>query len=545
MAVSRFLGGLVPAALVLLGCSDVQVRPDGGWTSDASAPMGVIELESEPSLALTFGEEAELAVRYTEAGVPVSGVPIRFALEGRAHDTTVADLSVDTDGEGRARTRVVAGTTSSAFRVRVSAERAAPLYVNVSVGNMGFGSLVAEAAYDGARAGVVRRVVDVYSSMGCDDELPPFPDTPVTLEDPSVLEARIRVLPAGLSYAVFGRVEGPRGVVLARACIDGVQVLRDEETRVVLEFVDEPLSAQGDYGAVLALTPTSSSAWVTELASTAGTAWIDAAGGAAGLYLDALDDELRARGLDAAADVLATERLGGVPDATLATQLDMAGQDPGSALAARIAALRARITAVALSGPLSIERALVATWEPSELAVGPSDPDTPALAIEPSAAGLGLSASVTLAAGTGDELSLEALVLSLPLGTLARSTLEAEVSSRGLASAGELLAPSAGCDALSEWIADSPTMGVACTEDCPQAVCVRALDGVMDAVLTAVDAGDAARDTVEVTGSITMRDNDGDLVADALDAVELSGSWSGPAESDPITAGLTAERSPE
>lgn len=528
-----------------LGCSS-EYRVDGGPLPDGSAPMGVIELESEPSLTLTFGAEAELVVRYTESGVAVQGAPIRFALEGRAHDSTVADLSVDTDADGRARTRMVAGSTASAFRVRVSAERAAPIYVNVSVGNMGFGALVVRAEYDGLRAGG-RRVIELYSSMSCADEPPPFPDRMAAL-DPSTTEARFRALPAGLTYAVLARVEGPGGLVVARACADGVEVVRDDETVVELGFADAPLAPAGRYEAVLALTPTSSSAWASEVATDAGGALIDTAGGGAELYLDALEAELRERGATVGADALALERATGVPVATLSVALEDDGADPRVALEAALAGLRTRMTALALSGPLSIDVVAgspSATWAAAQLAVGPSDPDSPALVIDPGAAGLELSPSLSISWPAGDALVLESLTLALPLGTLARRTLEAELAARSLGSPGELLAARAGCDALAAWIADDPIAGPLCTADCPRAACLRALDGIMAASLEALDLLDEARGVLTVSGTIEMIDADADLLVDQLAASELSGTWSGATESDPVAGGLTAARSPE
>ncbi|MCZ7681487.1 MAG: hypothetical protein M5U28_22900 [Sandaracinaceae bacterium] len=538
---------LATGAALSLGCSS-EYRVDGGAPPDGSAPMGVIELESEPSLTLSFGEEAELAVRYVESGVAVRGVPIRFALEGRAHDSTVADLSVETDAEGRARTRMVAGSTASAFRLRVSAERAAPVYVNVSVGNMGFGALVVRAEYAGLRIGAGRRVIELYSSMSCTDELPPFADRMAALDDPSTTEARFRALPAGLTYAVFGRVEGPDGVVVARACADGVQVMRDDETAVSLSFSDAPLAPEGRYEAVLALTATSSSAWASEVATDAGGALIDTAGGGADLYLDALEAELRERGATIGADALALERATGVPAATLTAALGgrrrgSAGRAGGRAGGAARAHDRACLERAALHrGGLRGAERLV---DRGAARGGSSDPDSPALMIDPAAAGLELSPSLSLSWPMDDALVLESLTLALPLGTLARRTLEAEVAGRALGSPGELLATRGGCDALAIWIAEDPTVGPLCTADCPRAACLRALDSVMDAALGALDLLDEARDTVLLSGTLEMVDADGDLLVDQLSARELSGAWSGPTESDPLAGGLTAARSPE
>ena len=533
----------------LFGCTTTQYRLDGGVGSDAGGPMGVLTLESASSFALRFGEQVDIEVRYTELGAPVPGVPIRFALEGRAHDSAVADLSVETDADGRARTRVIAGSTASAFRVRVSAERAAPLYVNVSVGNEGFGTIVVRAEYDGARTEPLRRIIEVYSRMSCSDERPPFPDISAVLDEPSVLEARFRTLPAGITYAIFGRVEGRAGVVLARACADGVSVVRDEETLVDLQFDDEPLVLEGEYAARLSLDAAASSTWAADLAHAAVTDAIGAAGGAAALYLDALDAELRDRGETVAADALASERASGVPEAALQASLEEAESDPAAALAAHIDALGARIAAIEIGGPLSlsvVDGAPVATWSASELSLGMSAPDWPALTIDPAAAGLVLEPALALSGPAGDTLALESLGFSLPFGALARAAIDAETSARGVASPGELLASGAGCTAFAAWIADDPIVGPACVDDCPRAACVRALDGLVEAALSAIETSASPRRSVELSGSIAMLDENGDLVVDVLSAGALSGTYVGSdGEGDPVGAVLRAMRSPE
>lgn len=230
-------------AWALVACGPTELVVDAGPVADAGGPAGHITIESEPALTLSFGEEATLVARYTRDGAPVAGVPIRFALEGAAHDATVTALSLQTDAEGRVETSVIAGSVASAFRVRVSGERAAPAYVDVSISNQGFGALVAHAEYDGRRTEATRRVLSLYSDTSCDPPggLPGFPDRMATLDDPETTEARWGALPAGLSYTLVGRVEGPTGAALATACVDGIEVVRDDEVYAALDFSDEEL----------------------------------------------------------------------------------------------------------------------------------------------------------------------------------------------------------------------------------------------------------------------------------------------------------------
>src|SRR5688500_14125131 len=255
------------------GCSPTEYFVDAGPDDAAAAPSGRLVIESEPSVTLAFGEEAALVVRYTEDDEPVAGATIQFALEGRAHDSTIAgDLEIATDAEGRVSTAVLAGSTAAVFRVRISAERAAPAYVNVSVGNMGFGALTVGAVYSGGREAAARRVISVYSEMDCvaPEDLPPFPDRTITIEDPMVDETRFVALPAGLRYAIVGRVEGASGATLATACADAVFVDVEGEARVDLVFEDEPLALAESYDVELGLAPTATSTLASEIAAAAG-----------------------------------------------------------------------------------------------------------------------------------------------------------------------------------------------------------------------------------------------------------------------------------
>ena len=184
-----FLTYLLSATL-LAACGPTEVTVDGGPISDASSgPAGRIEVESETALTLMYGESSEILVKYFEGRAAGVGVELSFALAGNASDADLMDLNRVTDAAGRAQTTLVAGTVGSAFRLRISAERASPAFVNVSVSDSGFGGITVRADYMGARAESTRRVVTVYSGVECapaDGYPPSAVARQVTLEDGTI-----------------------------------------------------------------------------------------------------------------------------------------------------------------------------------------------------------------------------------------------------------------------------------------------------------------------------------------------------------------------
>ena len=530
-------------------CGPHEILIDGGPRPDGSAPMGRIELESEASLALVFGEVSEIEVRYTEDGVPVRGAAIRFALEGRAHDSSVSELVLTTDDEGRARTSVIAASTAAVFRVRVAADRAASVYVDVSVGNMGFGSLRVGAVYEGGHEGATSREIQIYSQMSCADERPSSPDRTLVLNEPTATEVRFPVLPAGILYAVVGRAVGPSGATLASACVDGVVIVRDEETRVDLDFADEPLLPGGRYALEVRLDADISAGAAIDLALVAAAAHVTSAGGASGLYLDALESELDARGELSASALLAAERLSGAPDAALASRLDDAGVDLGVSLLALGVTLGERLRVVGIAGRLVLsveDGALGGSWDGLGVELGAAgDPDSPPLPLPEGS--LAIAADLALGwRSDADAIGLEALEIALPLGSLATVMIESTAATAGHASTGLLLARDAGCDALAAFVADTTALVEVCDDACAQAACVRALDGVMAAAIEGLESADAARDAITLSGELALIDDDADTVVDRLTALELEGAWAGPlGEGDAVRASLTAARTTE
>lgn len=530
------------AALALSACGPTEVTVDGGFASDASSgPAGRIVIDSARSLGLTYEEASEIEVRYLEDGSPRGGVTLRFVLDGNANDAVLEDLEVVTNGDGVARTELVAGTVGSAFRVRVSAARAPSAYIDVSVSNAGFGAIRVDAPYDGARAEWSRRVITVYSETECD---PPggYPASRVArvlpLDDSAEPEVTFNTLPVGLAYAVVGVVEGSTGEVLASACVDSVAVLADARTDVNLRFADVALMPSGTYEAELVLDADAFEAVVMRGID----AGIPAASVGADAMLLAVEDELRARGFDAVADAFAVERMTGAPADDLDADLAGDGADAAEGLRRFFSRLLELFGKVRFGGPLALELegdALTATWSVTDLQIGEvGTPDGPApLPIDPELFGLALAPSVGLTwRPEDDEVKVDSLSLSLPIGVLVSAALEVALADPSSAP-GRALRDAAGCGTLIAWVADDPTLSPVCDASCADAACAAALSPVLDAAQTAM-LEEPGLDMVSLAGPLAAIDDDGDLVVDRLDGT-LPGSWTS-ASAMPATVDATA-----
>lgn len=521
----------------LMGCGVTVVNVDGGPASDGGGPAGELELLSDPLLLLTFGETAEIEVRYTEGGRPVGGVELRVVLEGRANDAHVGALTLITAGDGRARVALTAPTTRSAFTLRVSGERASPVHVDVSVGDAGFGGLVVGTIYSGTRVEYARRLVQVYTDTACDSPagLPSTLARQVAVEDMTQAEVMFRTLPAGLIYTVVGTVEGSAGTTLATACVDGVEIVVDAETRVDLAFTDAPLAPAGSYQVELALRA-AAFAELEIAAVDAARAYVSTSM-TTGAYLDALEAQLRNGGFAVEADALAMDRLGGVIEASLETRLRAAGTDVSEGVRLFFARLLELLGTVRVRGPLDLywERdSLRAAFAPDALRVGSEVPDgTPPLAIDPMRAGLELSSSVTLAPGDGDSLRVEPVNVVLPVGALMSGAMWS-ASADPTSVPGDALRGPAGCATFALWIAESPSLSPVCNTACADRACVGALAGVLAAAETVFTSRETA-DTVSLSGELRLFDDNGDLLVDRMDGA-LLGAWSGSTAVVPVEA---------
>ncbi|MEM7608172.1 MAG: hypothetical protein AAF411_22700, partial [Myxococcota bacterium] len=162
--------------------------------------------------------------------------------DGTANDSSLANLEGTTDAEGNGRVLLQAGAIASAFRVRISAEDAAPIFVNVGVSDRGFGRLQVEATYEGEREG--RLGARVYVGDDCSEQAGDG-----RFRELSEGDGEFVGIPAGTSLAVIATLESE--AVLARGCVDGIELVADEVTTVQVTLEDAAVDAVGVYDTTL------------------------------------------------------------------------------------------------------------------------------------------------------------------------------------------------------------------------------------------------------------------------------------------------------
>jgi len=543
---------LLPVALAACASQSTTYDADGGPRTDAGTePAAVLELVSEPALTLLFGDDADLAVRYTEQdGSPIAGATLGLALVGRAHDSTLDELEMTTDADGVASGRVIAGHVSSAFRVRVTAPRAIPVHVDVSVGDAGFGGLVVEMSYDGERR-IVERAIDVYARGSCGDtRTTTGPGDRSTTLTPGTSEARffaLPVLPAGESYAVVGRGRGPGGEMLAWGCTDAVALEADVNTSVAVAIHDLALIVDGDYSVEADLETPVPARTLAEAASTSGTEAIDAAGGDGAFLLDVLEAALRAAGLTSAADDLAMRRVAADLDAALDLRLADAGTSPSASAAVLATTLGERTERLAISGALSVADA-VPVWTMSAVSAHASAPSSPRLSLDLSALGIepdaAMSATWLL---DEDAMQLDELRVTLPLGSVAVASLAALAAERRVDGTAGLLLATSGCETWQSWASEQASISAACDSECLLSACKNALEEIATRIESFLASLDAERAVITLAGRVALEDTEGDLRVDFMAGGELAGEWASPDGSagDPVGGMLSGVRTLE
>ncbi len=300
--------GALALALCVSACGQVIDVPelDAGPDAPPTSPNS-LEVEGDANLTLVFGEEVELMVRYLDDDrAPIADALVGFAFDGRAHDSSLSVLQSLSNDVGLATTRLRAGTSAGAFRVRVSAPGADAVFLDVAVSDRGFGELIAEPVYEGERP-VVTIGAAVFAELTC--------DAPMTRRErgdryrapgPDDTSVTIVGLPAGVPFAVVGRGESGDGTLLAWVCRDGVEVPAEGSVSVPLVLEDLPQRAMGSYDVRLGFEVGGTRDRITEAVSDLDAALRDTGGSL--LILDAAEARLLAAGEDDAAAGLVAAR---------------------------------------------------------------------------------------------------------------------------------------------------------------------------------------------------------------------------------------------
>lgn len=520
---------LLAVGAFALGCADPQEFELDGGTPDASVVEArSLEIVGEPTISLTSEDEATLTVRLRDAeGRPMAGNEVRFALDGRAHDSTLLALTAETDAMGLASTTLRAGLVIAAFRVRASADDAASVSFDVAVGDAGFGSMQVTPSYEGAREMLPTVTVGVFTDASCDDDIVRR-DAGDRVQRQSEDDELVRFLglPVGPSYAVAIRGENEEGLLLAWGCADGFEIVAMEFTDLEVPFEDEPLMVDGSYRttAVFSMLETSDR-MAGELSGAVDRLLPESD---ATLILDAAERQLTEAGDSAGAATLATARAGGF-DTIYQGMLESEGLGPAVAHAVLIDRMAEVLAEVGITGRLRItEAGLGYEVLGLDLATG---------YLNVRLAELDLPAEL-VATVAEEELTLESLSVSLTASQLFRAVATLEAYDRLLADGGQWLALEAGCAML-----PAPTEPIGCDAECLKQACEAVLDQYYLDAIGAVAALDGERATFELSGSAALSDGAGDLRVDTLEGT-TNGEWTGPEASAPETVegALVGER---
>lgn len=475
-----------------------------------------LEVEGDARLTLVFAEESELEVRLLddERG-PVSDALVSFSFDGRAHDSTLDVLSAQTDELGLARTTLTAGMTPGTFRVRVSAEDADPIFVEVAVSDLGFADLRVAPRYEGTRP--VRLVAAaVFSDLDC--------SSPMTRRErgdryqalgPDDDEANFVGLPLGVDFAVVGRAEGVDGSLLGWGCVDGVQVEADGPP-VVVEIEDMPQQTEGSYEVRVAFPTTETAGVVIEELDALELASREAGGSA--LMLDAIEAQLLASGDTDAASRMARFREEGLDTRFVGSAVrGRVGLE--AAFTAAHSLLGESMGALDVSGVLRVGPELL-ELDVREVGTGPDLETLRSLAVVDYAPGAEVSAAID---ARGEELALEELSVFVKPSGLVRSIFRraaTEVSDEGTRT--ELWAGWMACDELPH----PDDLASVCDRTCLIEACVDVAATMVATFDAQLELLDLDRSAVRLGGAVALEDETGDLVVDRVEGT-LEGHWSG------------------
>jgi hypothetical protein len=540
----RFLA----AALLLAACSSDDASSADGADRNATTTSGgdatqqperVIEVSSK-RVEVAVGKTALVEVRLLDLDdEPVTQARVGFALIGRAGDASLAALDAVTDEDGYASNTLIAGEEIATFRVRVSAQGAPDVFVDVAVEESGVGSLLVDAAYEGTR---VVSEVDVSAQVGasCTNAEPSSGDPTATTDDDG--QARLKDLPAGTTYAVMAVAWGDEGAVLARGCTDEVQVKADMETSVRIGFVDEPLSLADAFVLDAELDATHPALALANVITATGHMLVQNAGSTgpspmnadARFLLDGLDMVLRdAPNADAQLELandLNQDRMaasGSGVEPTLQSALASAAHGPRPFIERLAGLATERLATMTLLADVAVNGSgsqLEIRWQALEATAEPVRPGMTPPKVLLAELAAPKTADATLLAEE-DLIELDVVRFPLPFGSLATLVV------RGLIEDEEGHAPSLrelfGCDTFGTWIASADPLGAAsvCNEACTQLACEQAIETLISEMESALLALDESRPRLSLQGSLELADEDGDLVAERMSSDLLWGEW--------------------
>jgi hypothetical protein len=541
----RILGAVLVSGW-LLGCTSPGALPP---LTDGGAPTYTLEVLGTSGFGLAYGEKRDFWVMVRdEDGAPARGISVMFLVDGTAQDSGLAAVRASTGENGIAGTTILAGYTNAVFRIRATADNANPVSRYVSVAVAGFGTVSVTARYPGTRP-LDGFDVGVYIEATCDSLRVSEGDEPdrAALLEAGVYEASFDELPASSTYAVVVDARAPSGNVIGRGCVDGITLARDETKSFMLDALDLPYDAIGSYDSALTVTLGDYAETLAGAAADGGSGAIESAGGESALMLDALDAFLESAGSDYAEtlDALRAGRASDSVDLSLQYQLDGSTDRPSAAVARAHDSVLAYAATLRISGQLTIGSPALDDgrlgYITTGLALGPTDASLYEIDLDAT----GISAPWSLS-GTFD--ALDAAVapttfdIELSSEEIGRAALEAAALAAEAPSVHAFLNEAFGCPEVGSNAAVLALVGEACGTECIVSACEAALGPMIDAITAGFADEASAYDGLHLTGSLTLRDQDQDLVADGFEAA-LDYALVGPADASlPLTGTFEGTR---
>jgi hypothetical protein len=540
--------------VLLAACSDGGDGGEGSGNGSAGGggksgkpgaqvePARKLMLSTVIGARLTFGARLEFRGKLLDkSGKAVRDGLVSFALIGESQDCSLAALDVRSDKDGAFQNALIAGEQPAVFRVRVSAEEAADVFVDVAVSGAGFGTLLVGAEYDGPRL-VAQRSVYARAGGKCEaDGAREEGDRFATLAD-GQKQVRLPALPAGVSYAVTAVAESPLGVTVAKGCLANVGLTPDAELAIGVPFVDVPLERAGTFELTADLdTSGPASALAVAMSGAADTLVVDSEPGEPAppdaearflldtLYASLTVDQAPPAWIDLAEALDFDRQNNGpdepTPDHGLQGRLEIDDKGPLLAIAEIAQPTQDGLTRMRIAAAFSLvaKGKTPAAWQPERIsalrASGDADPfeiDLRGADTEPSAVAEFIPAR--------DVLDVTRLRFRAQLGALATEVLHGVLQGEDDGGHLEQIRGVLGCSLVSDWLGDQGYTG-ACDDDCIDTFCDAVLDRLRVAAEGALHDLDVSRPTLTLEGEFELLDRDGDLVAESMRCGALSGEW--------------------
>ena len=430
-----------------------------------------MRFDGDPAILVRTSERRRLRMVLDPA---TPGVGVRIGVVGVGLDASLSATRTVTDANGSAEIVLIAPTDSATFRVRATADCGAEASVAVAVGDRGFGSLAANAVYQGSRT-PLRLELNIVSGSECPAAGgDPMGRTRVPLPGGIV---RFGSLPADLTFTVWAQALGTDDLVLAQGCAAPQTIHADQESVASVLFVDRPLRLADQYSLGLTLDLTATAAdlradWTApvrrELLTAGSTANYIAreVSRAVGEASGTTDGGTSA--LQAVFDAALRAGLGARFDAELTTRgllLEDSFDELAATTARALGAVRWQITFPAM---------------PAGGAVAPVgsavilDPGTPDVARDDARLTLSPEGTVALSVGSGDIATIGLVNTVLPWTQVARGALGAVTLRLGASTTGEYAAAPL-CPVAATVLRDASGI---CDAACIQSACRRAVDSL-------------------------------------------------------------------